>query len=999
MKRTSAMLAIFISLILISAATVCVLAESSGRDSSLTVDSMSSPLLWRDTDSIVSGTSVSKEAYSDESHTSPLGEDDSGYTSVSRPGALSGESASIKRTFEESINLYGKSELSFDFFAAAPEMGASGISYTLTVTLFSDGEEYAAHFPASLGQWQKVSLPLEDWSRYTKLTAIAISLSVDIMGERTADISYSVDNIIASGTADTSFEDTFLSRSFEATGAHLFTSDAHGTLTLRHTASASVTGFASFRDRGALKDHNTLRMVLTTDGAVNIKLLVSHSDGEAFIGDTVTVSASTPRAFYFEFPRASTAEAFTLLITSEKTGTVVFYGIDTLYMPPEEDGGGQAEELGSLSECTVDSTGSVNLRGTVTTDTVVNHYNGLLAVYAVPFYEDAERYIISSSPLAVMAMTTRFNVTIPEFTLPDGFAAHRYVVAIEENGEKLIIDEPRLPSSDGAGAIVPIRAKSLKGIAYHSLKAGQSAALTEIEVNLSELAGSPSTGRMYSAFGKLFYFNSEYLKKLDAKIRSLSLSGTDVYLRLTKSTVTEDGRKQYEAVTADTKEQFEDLYAAVDFITQHYSSGDYGYVSGMIAGHTSGDLRLDTSPAAIASSMVNTAAVVYGAGMSNINDFRVMLPFGDTFVSTRPEEDAGAELLLRLTAHYAERAGLVSYGIIWQSDKPESDAPFSLGLDGSNTLKQYLNTLSGTLPSFIFMEYTPESKYCSTDISILENYLEAYYLVCDSLSVSGFIYNLDIPVRDEMWLSFIRYFALIDTDRYKDAEEYVAAHSADGKSPTVSDGAAGRAHPYCTIETPPALSPPGAIIGSYKLFDYTESFDTGGWFALDPAGECFTVKSGTSRMLRALGSGIMYSCASSPLDLSVSPIISVDLPSAENGEYELIVFSDGGSIRTAFTSYGAATVYVDISALPGSDAVTGIMLLSKDGSSREIFVRSISVHSTALTGEELSALYLAEGPSESKLEEETNVIEIVAVIFSAIVLSAAAFSLIKRFDK
>ncbi len=999
MKKAASLIAIIFLLTLISTAALCVFAETDISDERLTVDNMSSPLTWRDLGVTVGNTSISKEMYTDESSTSPLSDDDSGYTSVVRQDAASGDIAAIKRTFEESINLYGYSELSFDIFVAIPNTGASGVSFALSVTLFSDSDEYVSSFSVGQGQWQTITVPLDAWNRYTKLTAISISVSVEVIGERTVSIYYAVDNIVACGAADTSFEDAFMSRSFDYTGAHVTMNESAGTVTFRHTASASITGFANFEDRSALKEHNTLRIVLTADPAVEIKLLVSHSDGEAFIGESVTVSAAAPRAVYLEFPRAATAESFTLLISSEKTGTLTLYGIDTLYMPSEYVADSHTESLGNLSECTLDGNGDINLRGTVTTDTVVTHYNGKLSVYAVPFYEDADEYVAGSEPLVTVAMTTRFNITVPEASLPDGAAAHRYAIAIEENGEKLIIDEPRLPSSDGAGVTVPIRAKSLKGIAHDNLKAGHSAALTEIEIDLSQLSGSPSAGRMYSAFGKLYYFNSEYLKNLDAKIRSLSLSGTDVYLRLTKTEVTDDGKTVYRAITADSREDFEDLYATVDFITQHYSSGDYGYICGMIIGQSSEDLRLDASPAAAASSMVNAAAVVYGAAMSNINDFRVMLPFGDTFVSTRLENGAGAELLLRLTAHYAEAAGLISYGIIWQSDALNSDSTLSLGIDGSNALKQNLNTLSGTLPSFIFTEYSPTSKHSGTAVELLRNYLEAYYLTCDSMSVSGFIYKLDVPVRNEIWLTFIRYFTLADTDQYKTAEDYVASQSSGSEVSSVSDGAQSRAHPYYSIEIPPAYSPTDAITGSYKLFDYTNSFDTGGWFGLDPASECFTVKSETSRLLRAVGSGIMYSSAVSPLDLSVSPVISVDLSNADDGEYELIVFSDAGSIRTVFPADGAVTVYVDVSELPEASAVTGIMLLSKDGVSREIFVRSISVHSLILTDEELNALYLSPDPSENKRQEETNIIEIVAIIFSAIVLSATAFSLIKRFDK
>lgn len=968
----------------------CVLAVAADNDveySGTVIDNGSSPSQW----SATVGTSVTKALYTDENRQLAVGEDDDGYVVCRKDAVAEGDTVTVHSTFTSSVSLYRYTDvnlwLSLDY-------GSADTLFSVTVTLYSGTHEYAHTVELPAGQWQQISIPVDSWTDRDVFTAVAVSGSPMASGnapDASAPLICRIDNLTASGTADTAFADKFMTEAFTVSGGSY--SFVNGSaVRLHHSVRAAVTFSPLYENVRDVSHHNTLYAVIASDTPTQIKLLLTYTDGNGYIGDVVTVSGDTPTAYLFDCPNAASIESISFSMSSDTAGSIYIYNIDTFYISDTADTVTDTEKIGSLDVCALTADGGINLRGTVDSDTVVSHLNGKLTVYAIPIYANAEEYLATAYPLATEDMTTRFNITIDVSDLPEGAKTMLYTVMVEDGDVRRTVASPRLPAVNGIGTTVPIRSRSLKGLAHTKVTASDAVAVTELTIDLSHLFGDLSSGRIYSAFGKLYYFNTEYLATLDAAIRSLSLSGTDVYVRLVESYIDTDEMTRYRGITADSEDSFETLYAVVDFLTQRYRSAEYGYICGIIAGDSEADTVSAVDPQAIALTKARTAAVIHGVGAANIDGFRVLLPFGDSYIIG----DGGSvpnELCLQYLARYADEFELSSYGIIWQTDSLSSDSVFTFGTDGMSALKQRLSSQKGISPSVIFVEYTPDTMP-DTASSLVRAYTEAYYSVCRASSTNGFIFKLGDSLDNAVWDDFIGYYSLLDTDKYAEVEAYIEAN--EGVTVTLSaDAEKQRAHPYTYTASETIHYMPPDIIGSYELFCYSDSYDTGGWFALDADGECVTVKTKSGRAMRSIGGGIMYSSASSPLDLTASPVIAIDAATSSEASYDLYIYSKTGVLTAPVTVNGDTAVYLDISELSGLDAVYGMMLVPHSGD-EELYINSISICSRELNGTELEALYQASMKPDDTAAPEENIVQIVAVIFLSLTVTTAVLRLLRR---
>ncbi len=938
---------------------------------------------------------ITKTRYLPENENLSFGEGDDGFTTVRRDVYSFGDVLELKKSFSENVDLYRYSELIFDYditavIGADSDLDTDDISYSITVTLFSGTEKYSLPIQAFGGGVQTASIPLSSWRSRGEITGISVSVSAACDSSEKISLSLSVDGIRADGVADTAVEDTFMTSVFSTSGGGSVYDRDRNVITWGITSSgSSITGAAVFEDRADAAKHNTMRIVLTSNEDITLKLLASYRDGTGMIGDEIKIeSGDSIREFYFELPDAGEINTFTFT-ASGAIGTVIdIYNIDTLEMPPEKSG--ETEIFGALDSVSVKPDGSINLRGTVPADIVSEHLGGRLLVYAVPLYHDIENITDLASPIAEADMTTRFNITVSEAKLPDGALAMRYIVTVSDGGEHIIIGEPRMPRSDGIGVTVPNRSKSIKGLASPYLSAADCAGVTELTVDLSSLFSEAASGRIYSAFGRLFYFNTDYLKEIDAKIKSISLSSTDVYIRLVLSVKDEKGRiTGYKAVCADTETDFQTLAAASEFITGRYRSIESGFICGIILGNSDADERDLSAPYEYALSMVKAAAAVYGIGSANINGFRVLLPFGDVLTAPVLEKRGDAKLLLSFISEYAPDHQLDSYGIIWQTDSERE--PWSVGVDGLSPLKEFISSLGGSKPSCIFVEHTENGYYYDSAV-MLADYMKSYYAAVKDGAVTSFIYKFSSLPQEKLWREFISYFTLLDTDLSYLASEYVK-----NETETVfelSDTLKNRAYPYAYAETEAFNKAPAEVKGTYELFGYADSFDTGGWFSAEKSGECVTLKTGTGRAMRAVGE-IMYSSVT-PLDLSAVSVIAVDSYSNKKSEYEMILYSQSGVFRASFSSSGRSVSYIDISDYAGIDSVYGILIKPKTEGST-LYVKSISVKSFLYSDSELSERYISGSASSDGVRQtEENLVEILAVIFGVIVATAFAVALMRR---
>ncbi len=972
--------AFFALLVLASALPTSVFAENGSTDADtqppLIIDDMFSGEAWSS-----DGFSLSSAVYTEENSHLASSDTDRGYSVFSSDSVEANTDASLSRIFEEKINLYGYAFLSFDYFIS-PSDTTSDAVYTMTVTAHAGDTSVSSSFAAAVGEWTNTTLSLSGWSKRSAVDSVSVSVSPSLSsGADAVSVLLCVDNLRAEGTADTVFEDRYMTPAFTAKSGAV-NINADGSVSWNRSSYSSLSASISYSSPSEALGDNTLRAVLSASKETELYLTVFYEDDSTYKSDPIKINADTaPFAYYFSIPSPEKAVRFGFVCDSRSGGTVGIHGIDTLYMPV---GTASASTLGTLDVCAFGADGSLNLRGTIASDAVANHIDGTLRIYAVPMYAAAEEVIAASAPIAEATMSTRYNITVEADRLPDGAYAMRYAAVIADGDEIFSVASLRLPDTDKAGAALPSGTDSLKGITNADISI--SAGLTELTVDLSALFGSPSTSKIYSLFGELYYFDSAVLAQLDASVKSLSLSGTDVYLRFVSLS---DGTPTL--ITADTREDFRRLYAAVDYLTSRYSSADFGYVSGAVLGASVTDTSEGKASEDAIKSLVASAAVIRGAGTANIAGFRVLLPLGDSFVSLSPTLSS-AELSMRLIAFYAEELGLADYGIMWQTDAVSSDNN-TVGTDGIDRLNRFAGSLHGTAASFWLVKYTPSDLGYPSAASLMRSAVRAYYSLCSQTSPNGFIldtYGLpNLVLTDE----FFTAFTLLDTNL--GADTAAKLFSGDTSAPVLPAAAEKRAFSRSVTETSPLSGV--STLGQTLLFDYTDAFYTGGWFTLTEGGECMTVKADTGRAMRFSG-GIMLPYAAKPLDISSAPILSFDIYADSERTYTLTVLSKSLSVSAPITvGTDEARISLDLSDFGGASSVTAILLTPTDGAEGFAYIKRIAVGSNTYTSDQLAAIFDESSVgSDTEEEAEKNIVELVALISAVAIVSALALVLFRR---
>ncbi len=976
MKKRIAL--IFSILIILTAAVSVHVCADNESFLPLIIDDMSNESVWN-----MSSVDVSHIEYTDETSGMASSESDSGYLCFAAPELSSGSEFYATRHLDEPINLYNYSELSFNYYIPSNET-VSTVTYNLTVTLSSGTSTVSSSFAAVTGKWTSAGISFEAWHKRNCVDEITITVSPVFESEapENLDTSFCIDGIVASRPADTSYEDRFMTASFSVKDGTV-TNYADGTVLWRRAAASSISANISYSSVSEALGHNTLRVVLSANTDTELHFSAIYEDGTVYEGKSQTVSeGSGMLAYYFSFPSPEKALRFAIASDTELGGTVTLYGIDTLYMPSYIS----PTVLGTLDVCAFDADGSLNLRGTISSDTVAEHINGSICIYAVPLYAGTEETVLNSEPIAKATMTTRFNITIDAASLPDGSAAMQYAVVISDKTSLISVCEPILPETKKAGVSVPARSNSLKGITNADIS--HEAGLTEIEVDLNSLFGTPSSSKIYSAFGELYYFSSDQLSELDSAVKAVSLSGTGVYLRLTRS---QTELSESAIISVNDEASFRELYTAVNFLTSRYSSDEYGYVSGIIIGNSTSDIVGAASDADAVKSLVMTASVVCGAGGLNIADFKVVFPINDTFVSVTPSLDS-SELMLRLITSYATELGLSDYGIMWQTDTISSTQT-KYGISSLDHISKYISSIGGNSPQFYFLKYTPADLNLTASDLLIKSTVPAYFAACAQNSVQGFILNTADSTNISSGNDFSSIFAMLDTNMYESVVSVVYTSSEELPRPSAAAEKRAFARTVSNITANSSVN----TVGSALLFDYNSSFNTGGWFSLSRSGECMTVKADNGRVLRCTG-GIMFSSAASPLDLSSAPVISFELYGSTATTYTFIVISahSVASVEVNVTE-SADKIHLDLSEFDEISAITGIILRPKEDNYASLFIRNICVGSYELTDADLSEIFNSDliGKPDTPPATEENLVEIIAVISVAAIVSALFFILLR----
>ncbi len=683
-------------------------------------------------------------------------------------------------------------------------------TFTVRLSLYCGLSAFHADAKVTAGGWYSLSADISAWPLRTAIDALTITITEEEGATLTA---LNVSSLGAFGTPSLDIADAFLTFGFTADGGTAEYED--GVFVL----DAEADGFMSLVADAARDNYDTatgiMALKVVLDNAVRGGTL-SLSTSDAFAGvSTFTIASSAEiqyglNTYLLPFDATRSLRSFRLSFRNLSPDFLDAEGVRLLsvslvHLPKETEG----FYVGKVSSCAFSADMSaLTVTGSLPSGTVADFIDGSLALYEIPMWSDLETVLMTDSPVATVKISTRFTFSV-DLAGREAAAVSRYAVVLVTESGAFSVDAPLYPSFPTASARP---SRSLVGLSEADPAGAFTANAANVIVDLSIdrlLGGSEGVvgGRLATRGGRYYYLDYAYLKELDAVLEFYSASDVDVYLRLLcetdlserNFTFSGEGAAYY-AFDVTNPEGAYMLSAVVDYIAARYSD-----LRGFIVGARLDDLTynaVDTDDTAFYATLcADTMRTVYTAAAVHIPDVTVIAPMGQYAEDGVPTGAQTADALTPawlsvLLSKKTEEDGGMPFGILYVSD----DSGKLIG-SMSNMLSA-MKAMRTTLPDSLFLLWRPTADYTS-DI-LLSEYAERCRQAAGIGTRVLFLQLTHLPEANSLYEGL----------KYVDADVGGGRHVKEF-SATVS------------TEAPT----PQHFMGSYALYDFTDSFSTLNWIA------------------------------------------------------------------------------------------------------------------------------------------------------------------------
>ena len=628
-------------------------------------------------------------------------------------------SLTVSRSFtsgeDGAIETAGYRELSFSFLV----LGATEISYSLTVTVVSGGAsvQYAANVASN--DWQTVFLDLAPIG------------GGDIESLKFTVTGYATEAYVGSAAlsslvlGDTSHGD--LAEKYSALYIYGASMTDGGIVVTPEGSSAVVRADALLADDGdSLR--STVMVAVTLGGVRHARMAVSTSTSPAWMESmftemtSLTVTSETETyvccfaaggtiaSWSLEFSNLNIGDAESFLIT----GVSVILGGDTAAEALDVD-----PSLGKIARCAYSGVDNIQISGSLAHDAAVEYIDGDIALYAVPGWESVAE-AMNGEPTLTTPVSTEFlfKLSLDEFPTASGC---RFAVALVEKDKKKLIAEPlwASPASSSAQAELP---KLTAFSADPSLVFSSGAAGVVAEIDLAKLIrpANDSNSRMCVWGDSIFYLSQSMLNSLTQKTDFYAACGMKYCFRLIctsdKFGVAADIAAAYYAIDVSEKQSYDTLAAVVSFLSEKYDP--YGYILGRgLNTRLKNASRRFTDPFAVMKQTTDCVRLIYSISARTNPSTVVILPF-EAFSKTpvvRNEGSArhlGAIPCAALADMYIAEGGspIKWTALVSDPDNAATDIPSQAATSrGSGYLGTAINVSSGSASSL--SEFKKEFPY------------------------------------------------------------------------------------------------------------------------------------------------------------------------------------------------------------------------------------------------------------------------------------------------
>lgn len=647
---------------------------------------------------------------------------------------------------------------------------------------------------------------------------------------------------------------------------------------------------------------------------VCLRIQSGHASGTVAVRGT---SQSTPLAllsgehtYAFFLEDASVAMQYVLEgVAATRESPVVITGA-AIYPA----GVSSFEGKGSITSCRSDGE-VVTVRGTISSDKVVEHINGELALYIIPVWEDEEA-ALQGEPAATMSISTRFELTaVPEE--PASLCKYRVMIL---SGEEKISVAPSVFLNNGASMTAPdasvtgIHGTDTVGIFESNVTSAVLDVYADRLLEREDVYGA----LLYASGDTHYYLDRSYIEELDMQIQFCRSSGTQIYLRFLTS-----DEEDFSYTAADQGSVMQ-LCALAAFLSERYQ-GIAGFVLGISA---------NTKYVENTEDFANLAAVFSAVVQTNNPQAVTIVPvrrlYEENFAGVLAADPA--VFLTRLSVMLS-RCQAGSIMILYET----GPLPQGAVLEASGLAS--IVSGCGHVCDGAMLFWQPEGG-TDTDISAL------YESLCLEATQTG--------LRSVV-LSLSR--VSVSSALFEEIKETIFENTSAG-----------------LLQREAEKNKEEAYLGTYPLWDFTSSYDVGGWVAGGGFGRIFSTsaENGSGRVLQAKletaddEAGILLCWLERPLDLTGDSVtFFLQLYDVGENASLSIVFGSGDSRAEYTLNVGEESDIVaacDLQDFASAASVEYVAVILRGAQGARLEISKAEICSMEQTAQQLQLM--VEGPGE-----------------------------------
>ena len=649
------------------------------------------------------------------------------------------------------------------------------------------------------------------------------------------------DNEIGSqrSNIDKRLEGAFLSDTFTTEGMDIqnLTGDF---LSLSVKGSEPTVSFECSLEQGEVKS-NKIMIVLenqTKCKSLDIKMKYKLGAEERWATEKLDIETTAGKKnYYLDYDYAAYMTEIKITFSGISQGNIKLYSLLRKY--GYKDTSDYIYEENSRVQAVFDSESyNVSVSGTIGHSTVAKYSGAQIELHRIGIDNDASVVLSDQSGLIdTKPISIQFNFSVKVNSLSEVYS--QYVLVISSaDGERELLTTPIVPGSGKKSDTQREKNDVFKGIAssitVDAIGVNPSLAVVDVQVDL--LKNKSGNGDYFLVDRTPYYFDREYISRLDKQIKAYTDTNCKVYLTFQFQIVDNSG----------IGENFwKDLYACSLYLLQRYNGGEYGDISGIIVGDRVD--RFDASSNASINAHLKFYSmylyIVSEAVCSQKNDVRIFVPVSD--VAYSKTEDANG---------YESEQFLRSLSWIMESMYSTS-CEFSVALCGERVPEVFLERAENESYVYYTAERIKDFERMLTAISeegsvvsrdyifiwspsedlsggmISATYVYNYLKLLFGSYAESFIVSFDRAERLSDLKHVIKY---IDTPNFSSATEHALEVIGIGSwKDLIINFDPSKIDDFRLLERGAEDVSGVNILGSYDIWKFSEQNGAAGWYSLN----------------------------------------------------------------------------------------------------------------------------------------------------------------------